>query len=354
MIGTTPFPISIAQLDTATLSSALGVSVTSFSAERIGADRGMLGEIFLVHLEYEAEAAGPNAVICKFAALRDGALASALRGGTNERELRCYDELLRSSPVTTPAFYAAWYDRETAHFLLVQEAIESDPAVDQVAGIAPELAALVAHQAAVLHRTSWTDVELTNRTWLPRLDDSRRIHNLTTLATNGWAPLCDLLGDELSSSERALGSELPARLETALRSLATRPSTFIHSDLRADNLLFSPDHASVSLIDWQGAGIGPGSFDIAYLIAQSLTVDDRRAHADALIGGYLAELTGAGVEQSVEDFMAGYALSLHYGLAVACALPLIADPSQTRVLELARVMTRRSIEALVDHEQAWW
>lgn len=353
MIGETPFPISIAQLDCDTLSAAVGAPVEAFESERIGEDRGMLGEIFVVSLTYTADATGPAAVICKFAALRDEALASSLRGRTNERELRCYDELLASSEVITPRFYGAWYDPDTAHFLLVQEAIDADTSVDQVAGIEPRLAALVATQAATLHHSRWEDPTLADLEWLPRLDTAMRLTNLTTLAANGWGPLSDLLGDELTDAERGLGVEFPHRLEQALRSLAAMPSTLIHSDLRADNLLFAPGGETVSLIDWQGAGVGPGSFDIAYLIAHSLSVDDRRSHEAGLIDRYLNDLAQAGTTQSHDNFMAGYAVAHHYGLAVACALPLIGDARQPRVKQLAGVMARRSIEALRDHGQLW-
>ena len=353
MIHPPKFPIAIGELDAATLSMALDAPVESFTAEQIGADRGMLGEIFLVTPSYHTGSTGPRAVICKFAALREQALASSKRGRTNERELRCYDELLASSQVTTPRFYAAWYDPDTAHFLLIQEAIEADTGVDQVAGVSPALVALVATQAAHYHHDYWNCERLAQLDWLPRLDDPMRIGNLTTLASNGWGPLCELLRDELSADEQQLGTEFPERLESALRSLAEMDSTLVHSDLRPDNLLFATDHASVSLIDWQGVGIGPASFDLGYLITQSMTVDGRRAHEQALIDAYLDQLAELGTTQSRTDFMHGFGLAQHYGLAVACALPLISDGSQPRVQKLAGVVARRSIEALRDHGLLW-
>lgn len=353
MIGALPFPRSIAELTTDTLSQAVGAPITSFTSQRIGADRGMLGEIFVVTLDYADGPGGPASVVCKFAAHRDEALASALRARTNERELRCYDELLATIPVNTPHMYGAWYDPATAMFLLIQGAIDADTGVDQVAGIDPALTALTVSQAARLHHGHWQSPTLAALDWLPQLDDPMRMTNLTTLASAGWGPLCDLLADELTATERKLGDEFPNRLAGALTSLAAMPSTLIHSDLRADNLLFSTDHTSVSLIDWQGAGVGPGSFDIAYLIAHSLTVSDRQAHESALIDHYLDELAAAGTTQAHTDFMAGYRIAHHYGLAVACALPLISDTSQPRVRQLANAMARRSIEALSDHGQLW-
>ena len=89
-----PFPISVDQLDTAFLGAALDLPVTGFTTQRIGADRGMLGEIFVLDLDTSE---GTRSIVAKFAALREEALTTARQGRTNERELRCYDELLATS-----------------------------------------------------------------------------------------------------------------------------------------------------------------------------------------------------------------------------------------------------------------
>ena len=353
LIGAPPFPISIDELDTSTLTQALGRPVEGFLSTRIGADRGMLGEIFVLDIDYGARGDGPARVVAKFAALREGSLASARRGGTHERELRCYAELLVDTPVNVPSMHGAWYDPETAHFLLIQDVADADTEVDQIVGIDFDQAQLVLSEAARVHATWWKHDKLRQSTWLPRLDSDQRRTNLTTIAQAGWGSLCELLGDELSEVERSLGTALSARLDVVLQTVAALPSTLIHSDLRADNLLFSPDGGSVSLIDWQGAGIGPPGFDLAYFMSQCLTVETRRAHEDELLDYYRGELAAAGVELTSDDVRAGYGESMIYGLTIACALPLISDPGEPRVRALAASMARRSIEALRDHNQLW-
>ncbi len=352
-----PFPHSITELTADVLSTGLGTEVADFTATRIGADRGMLGEIFVLDLTYPAGADGgenrPERIVAKFAADREGSLASAKRGGAHERELRCFTELLTTTPVTAPRCHGAWYDPDTAHFLLLQSAIEADDSVDQVAGITIEDAQLVLAETAKLHATWWRSGLLEELPWLPPLDGARRIHNLTAIATNGWDQMTALLGSELSESERALGAEFSKRLERTLRHLASLPTTLVHSDLRADNLLFAPDHRRVTLIDWQGCGVGPPSFDLAYFLSQSLTVDDRRTHEADLLGFYRDELAVAGLDLGIDEITAGYGEAMHYGLAIACALPLISDPEEPRVKALASVVARRSIEALRDHNQLW-
>lgn len=353
MLRPPPFPIQIDELTPAILSEGVGASVVDFTAQRIGAGRGMLGEIFLLDLAYAPGSHGPERIVAKFAALRDGSLAAAVRGRAHERELRCFDELLATTPATTPTNYGTWYDPATAHFLLLQGAVAVDEQVDQIAGLSPDDARLVLREMARLHARWWNDSQIGGLDWLPRLDGDGRIQNMTTLAAHGWEPLCGLMGNKFSPAEQALGAELPDQIEAALRSLASMPSTLIHGDLRADNLLFSPDHRTVTLIDWQGCGTGPPAFDLAYFMSQSLTVESRRQHEDELLEFYRSDLSEAGITVSAEQIRAGYAESMVYGLGIACALPLIGDPTEPRVQSLASTIARRSLDAINDHGQLW-
>lgn len=353
MIKPPPFPIEPSGVDAELLSEALGVDVVDVSLERIGADRGMLGEIFLAHLTYATPNGHPPRVVVKMAADREQSLATARRARTNERELRCYDELLAVTPVRAPQFYAAWYDPETARYLMVQEAIEADTTVDQLVGIGPERVHATLIEVAKLHAHWWDSPVLTTHEWLLRPDSPGRMQNLTGFAANGWAAMCALLPDEFSLEEQALGRDFPARLGAALTSLGSQARTLIHSDLRADNVLFSLDGKSATIIDWQGVGVGPPALDLAYLLSQSLTVADRRAHEDELLRAYWHEMRGLGVNVSFDKALFGYGESMLYCLSIACALQIVSDPNEPRVRDLTRVIARRSLEAMRDHGQMW-
>lgn len=350
MLRPPPFPIGIDDLTPAFLGQALECTVADFTATRIGADRGMLGEIFVLDI---VATTGDRSVVAKFASPREQALATARQGRTNERELRFYDELLPSTPVSAPACHGTWYDPDTAHFCLLQDVVETDTTVDQVAGLTADQIALVIHELARLHARWWGSPDVLDRDWLPRLDSAGRVGNLHRLVGAGWEPLCELAGSELTAAERRLGTRFADRLVRKLEAVASLPSTLIHSDLRADNLLFSPDGDTVTLVDWQGCGVGPPGFDLGYLLSSSLPVDERREHEDALLADYRTKLAAEGVPLSDAEVRAGYAESMHYGLAIACALPVISDPDEGRVAELARTVARRSIEALRDHGQLW-
>ena len=352
MINPPPFPISIGELTESFLSDALGEEVSEFHADRIGEDRGMLGEIFKLDISFHDNSRESLTLVAKFAAIREETLALAKRGDTHERELRSYDELLSSAPVNIPEFIAAWYNDETAEFLLLQEMIHADTSVDQIAGLSEQQARLVISEMAKLHAYWWNDPKLETISWLPRLDDQRRRTNLTTITRNGWGQLAEMLEGEISlSSITKTGEELADQIDKMLLRTAAFPSTFIHSDLRADNLLFSPDGESVSLIDWQGCCIAPPVFDFTYFLIQSMTIEDRQRLEGDLIKFYAEELERSGLQLSLTNLQDVYETSLIYSLAIACSIPLINDPTIPRVRNLGVAMGTRSIQALQDYDQ---
>ena len=132
--------------------------------------------------------------MAKFAAQRDGSLASSRRSGSHQRELRFYDELAACTPVRVPRVYGSWYDADSAEFLVVQEAIDTDPSIDEIRGIDVDHAELVLLEVARLHAT-WMVGPAPPRSarLAPHLDGPTRRHNLTTIARSGWEPLCELL-----------------------------------------------------------------------------------------------------------------------------------------------------------------
>ena len=352
MIRQPPFPTTPTGLTAEVLSEALGAAVTSFTASPVGADRGMLGDLLLVEPAYDGPP-GPARVVAKFAAQRDGSLASSRRSGSHQRELRFYDELAACTPVRVPRVYGSWYDADSAEFLVVQEAIDTDPSIDEIRGIDVDHAELVLLEVARLHATWWDQPRLEALDWLPRLDGPTRRHNLTTIARSGWDPLCELLGDALTPAERALGDELPQRVDDVLVRMGQPPSTLIHSDLQADNLLFAPNGTSVTVVDWQGAGIGPPAWDLAYFLSQSLDVDTRRgertAAARPLRRRSPAHPPAARNRRPPRRIRRMHALRPHRRHQPA-------DHQRSRPAArtaLAETMARRAIEALRDHGQLW-
>ncbi len=349
MLRKPPFPISPEELTEEVLSESLGKEVDSFSYTRIGSDRGMLGVVLLLDISYSDGSTDKTNLVCKFPALREGSMENNRRGNNNERELRFYDELAPITPIRTPEFHSGSYDPNTEHFMLIQEAIDVDENVDQIQGISVEQAMLVIDEAASLHATWWENPDLNNLSWLP--GPEQRKNSLSIIADAGWEPLCEMLEGELTEQEISFGTEITQKVGEMLDLLSNHPKTLIHSDLRADNLLFDREGNKVFIVDWQGTSTGPAGWDLAYFMSQSLSVETRRKNEAMLLDRYMESLKETGKNLDPAEALAGYADSMLYGLVVACSLPLISDENEKRVKELASVMTRRSFEAMKDHNK---
>ena len=346
MLKSPPFPLSIEEIDASFLSEHLGIDIHSFQYERIGADRGMLGEIYKVTIQSDT---GSQEVVAKFSAPRKEALDNAKRGGTHERELRCYDELLNSTPISIPEIFACWFDKDTSEYLILQEFIEFDQSVDQIEGITIAQSKLVIEEAASMHAHWWEHSDLAQSKWLPRLNDDRRRTNLTTVSRLGWHTLTGILDEGGVKYPKISGESLSEEIDDMLCDLSTSASTLIHSDLRADNLLFNTSGDEVMIVDWQGCSFGPSSFDITYHMIQSLSINDRRQYEAELLNHYVSSLDSLGHQITSDEVHKLYRDSILYSLSIACAVPLINDIEIPRVKELAFSMASRTLAALEDH-----
>ena len=346
MLKSPPFPLSIEEIDASFLSEHLGINIHSFQYERIGADRGMLGEIYRVTIQSDT---GSQELVAKFSAPRKEALDNAKRGGTHERELRCYDELLNSTPISIPEIFACWFDKDTSEYLILQEFIEFDQSVDQIEGITIAQSKLVIEEAASMHAHWWEHSDLAQSKWLPRLNDDRRRTNLTTVTRLGWHTLTGILDEGGVKYPKISGETLSEEIDDMLCDLSTSASTLIHSDLRADNLLFNTSGDEVMIVDWQGCSFGPSSFDITYHMIQSLSINDRRQYEAELLNHYVSSLDSLGHQITSDEVHKLYRDSILYSLSIACAVPLINDIKIPRVKELAFSMASRTLAALEDH-----
>ena len=347
MLKPPPFPLTMQEIDASFLGEHLGLDIHEFHYERIGADRGMLGEIYKVTIK---SSTGSREVVAKFSAPRKEALDNAKRGGTHERELRCYDELLSTTPVSIPEIFASWFDEKSSEYLIIQEFIEFDQSVDQIDGITIAQSKLVIEEAAAMHAHWWEHSGLAELKWLPRLNDTRRRTNLTTVTRLGWNSLTEILDEGGLSYPEVSGDSLANEIDDMLCDLSTSASTLIHSDLRADNLLFNTAGDGVMVVDWQGCSFGPSSFDITYHMIQSLSVDDRRKHESELLDYYVNSLEFFGHQITIDEVHKLYRSSILYSLSIACAVPLINDVEGPRVKELAFSMASRTLAALEDHD----
>ena len=185
------FPRNIADITPTWLGTQLGISVASLIAEHIGADRGMLGDVF--RITYSISGGDTGTLIAKFATARTDAREAALKAGIFLREISFYRDIAPITKSRIPECFGSWYDDETAEFLLLLENITFDHTVDQIVGISIQEATMMMTELALLHIPA-DKLGDAGRSMFP-FTDSRRLTNQMMFIERGWPKLKSLFND---------------------------------------------------------------------------------------------------------------------------------------------------------------
>lgn len=295
------------QLTAAWLDVVLGTAGSPASVRSVTASPVGTGQMALtVRLDVTQQDGASRTLVAKFA--RSGA-DSGLSRMAYEKEVAFYNDLAGRVAIRTPlCHYAAMADDEPA-FVLVLEDLVGTKQGDQITGCAVDQAVAAVVNLAGLHGPTWCDPSLAELGWLGGRNG---------LGADILRPFLAGAADAFASRfADELGPEDQAVLDAARGPLAdwavapTERFAVTHGDYRLDNLLFPEDDpAGVAAVDWQTASTGLPARDVAYFLATSLAVEDRRRHEQRLLKAYHAALTRHGVAgypltRCIEDYRLG-------------------------------------------------
>jgi hypothetical protein len=299
------------------------VAVTSVQAEPIGT--GQVGLVALARLAYDGAAAdAPPTLIVKLPSPDAGSRGMAMAMGLYEAEVRFYQEIAPRLGPAIPRMHWGEVDAATGRFTLVLDDLSVGADVgNMVAGCGPEEAALAMDQLAGFQAPVWGDPDLPA---LPWLDPTR-----TDLLFGAVAPALDLFierfGERLEPEHLDLVRRLAPHAAGYRERLWQPPYVVAHSDYRLDNMLFgrAAGVPPISVVDWQGARLGPPLLDAAVFMASCLSTEDRRAHEQDLLCSYHGRLTAAGVtgfsyEDCQDNYRVGSLWPFLLGIAVSVTI----------------------------------
>lgn len=307
-------------LSEAWLTSVLqGGTVASFTTEAIGT--GQMSDSFRVGLTYaDGDGEDPQSVVLKVASSDETSRSTGVGLGAYEREIRFYREVAPNVEGPIATCHCATFDPDEGWFTLLLEDAAPATQGDQIAGCDPGQARLAIIELAKIHASTWEDERLEAKPWLNQPDLLNQ--ELLTKLLPGFLERYE---DRLAPEHREVCERLVAGLD---RWLAARPRPFAiqHADYRLDNLLFglpgSPKPLTV--VDWQTVSFGPVMLDASYLLAGSLSVDDRRAYEQELLRAYHDTLLSRGVEGfSWEQCWEGYRHQVFHGVLMAVGASML-------------------------------
>jgi hypothetical protein len=330
------------------------VRVSAAEVETIGRGTGLLCQLARVTLEYERDApAGPHTLVAKLATENDDIRGMVGLFRFYEREVRFYEELASSLSIAVPRCYWSAYDQDGGDFVLLLEDLGALRAPDQLAAGSAHDARLVADLLVELHARWWSDRSLDALPWLPPVDSEINKLGLGLYA-QAWPSFLERLGDCLPREALEVGERLGSCAMALLEKLALSPRTLCHGDVRLDNIFFGPeDDSAPILLDWQIAGRGVGTYDLAYFLSQSFDPDVRRASERDLLARYHGGLVTRGVRgYDVEQCLLDYRRSVLFGFVYPVIGGGLGDLANERGHALARVMAERSAAAILDWNAA--
>ena len=292
-------------------------SVSGFDSELIGEGVGLMCLLHRITPAYEGDAAGaPESLVLKTPVTQEQTRFVARTFQFYAKEVGFYRTAAALSPLPTPFCLAAEHDPDTDDFVLLLEDLGAADTVSQVDGCPPDVAEICMVGLARHHAAFWEhDAFRGDLAWLPFGWDPPIPQSIQQGVAAGLKTFLEGFGDRFDDRITALCERFPD-VAYDLMYFGDRPLTFVHGDYHVGNLFFRDDE--VVAIDWQFPMRTVGAYDLGYFLSQNLTVDDRRAHEDHLIGLYRSTLAEAGVDYPQDQLMEDYRRML-----LICLMPQI-------------------------------
>jgi hypothetical protein len=223
-------------------------------------------------------------------------------------EITFYRDVAHTVAVRAPRCHLALLTDDATGFTLLMEDLAPAIQGDQIAGTDPARVAVAARNLAGLHGPRWCDPGILTESWCTEIDAGGAAF-VGEVVKGAVPPLCERLGDLIDHEDAAT---LAASADAMAAFLVRGRERFapLHGDYRLDNLMFAPDGSTVAAVDWQTLSCGLPGRDVAYLIATSLSVEDRRRHERDLVEEHRDTLGEHGVrdydhDTAFEDYRVG-------------------------------------------------
>ena len=345
------FPVDPLCVTAAWLGEVLEADVRECRLEQIGIGVGLLGRLYRAHLVGGSDV--PTSVVVKFPIL-DGQARSAVCEDLELylSEVRFYQEIGLANPLRPARPYFAAFDETTHDFVLVLEDLGRLRLADQILGCTAADAEIVVDAIAHHHAHWWESDRLAALPWLKMY---RTPPFPAVLAGNfeaAWPRFIERVGADLSPELGAFGERFPSLVPWFCEEIARPPHTFLHGDLRLDQLFFAvgADDPPLTALDWQIVGKGRGAYDVAYFLSQSLPTETRRSCESQLLERYTERLAEHGIVYAPNDLLRDYRLTTAWCFIYPVLGAGRIDPANDRQLELLRAMLNRAAMAIEDHD----
>jgi aminoglycoside phosphotransferase (APT) family kinase protein len=336
-------PAGIEGLDPHWLSDALGAHVVDVTSEQIAMDSGFSSLLYRLHLD---GADVPATLIAKLPAESEARGAMDLMGGYR-RELAFYRDVAGRAPMATPHAYVARIDENGVDFVLLLEDLGDWDNADHLAGLPIDRARTCLASLAGLHGWSCQTGNTAVVQRFPSIDNPTVRDVMVPAFGYGWQMYLERRTGAVPPTMADFFERFADHSPTALAALTER-EMLLHGDIRADNLFFDGD--AMKVVDFQFAARGCGVADVAYLVTQGLTAEDRAGRDEELLREYLGHLADHGVDYGFDDAWRHYRAAAVYLTLMPVVALLTWDIVPERSRRLCLTLTDRAVAAIAEIE----
>ena len=277
--------------------------IDALEVEQLLGVTNALGNLFRCRVvARDGGAAGPASVIVKLPTSNSIALRLARWMALHRREYVYYRDVAPRSQVRVPSLYYGDLDTRTDRFVLVMEDLGGMEAIPQGVGVGVERARRAVRGIARFQGGFWEaagDPALADCGVFLTAGQSRIMQTIYLLTL---APALERFGDLFTADARRRAEAFGSRIEAHFATVSKGPKTIVHGDYRGDNVLFGGDDPDgLAVIDWQGCGLGCGMYDVAFFLATSVAVEDRRRLERDALDEYHDIVCGMGARNYSRD-----------------------------------------------------
>jgi hypothetical protein len=301
------------------LADVLGTDgISEVSAAPIGT--GQMSQNHRVSITYaDAASAGPASIVLKLASGDPTSRATGHGLGAYLREVRFYQDLAPRIGGPTATCHAALID-DQGWFTIVLEDVEGGIQGDQIAGCSVAQARQAMVALAELQSPVYGDATLGGADWLNTPSPLNQ-----ALVTQVFPGFLERYGERIAPEHVALCERFLPSID-GWAADGRPPLGLVHGDYRLDNMLFvsAEGPRPLTIVDWQTLSWGPMLLDVAYFLAGSLSVSDRRVHEEELVSIYHAAMVERGARDLDWDACwEGYRRQSFYGVLMSIAASML-------------------------------
>jgi hypothetical protein len=257
-------------------------------------------------------------------------------------EGRFYDELLPTLDVPTARLHAYAALPDEGRSVMVLDDLQSLGATwgHACSPVTADVADVILGHLAGMHAAYWDAPAVHGWDWMPTPHDDPSPESRLRWIAPGFERLLSGRAGPVPDSMRD-PDELGRALLRLTAHISRGPMTLLHGDPHLGNFAFFGPHEPV-FTDW-AVHRGHAVYDVGYLLASSLDVEERRTHERDLLQGYHGRLRAAGVDLSFDELWLGYRAQVLYGLLVWLPVPDHMQPD-----EITQAYTTRQLAACTD------